>query len=187
MQKYADNCEIIISLENSKILNKMWNISYLENELRTFIFKLHNNTQEYNLVLSKFKPNVEPFCTFCLLARDPDPEHENALHLFFNCPHVEPVLNDIHYFVTGNPDEIRRTNFFGVPTFINTANQKIVLIVNAVAKKFIWDCKLRKCLPSNDTFRSRLIAKLQTYANINSNFRDTVSLSNLPIIRHIWE
>jgi Reverse transcriptase (RNA-dependent DNA polymerase) len=42
--KFAYNTETVIGLEHSKTLNKCWNVFFISNSFRTFLFKLHNNT-----------------------------------------------------------------------------------------------------------------------------------------------
>ena len=77
-----DNAEIIIGLDLSEKLNASWNISYLSNNLRTFLFKFHNNILSYNHVLTHFAEGVEPYCTFCMITRENVLERDNALHVF---------------------------------------------------------------------------------------------------------
>ena len=63
------NTETIIGLDLSEKLNAIWNISYLDNSMRTFIFKLHNNALTYDYVIAHFAENIEPYCTFCILRK----------------------------------------------------------------------------------------------------------------------
>jgi hypothetical protein len=43
--KFADNMEIVAGTTLSRHLIKLWTKTFFSNELRTFIFKFHNNTE----------------------------------------------------------------------------------------------------------------------------------------------
>jgi hypothetical protein len=92
LKKFAENTETIIILENSKILNGLWGFKSFDNSMKTFLFKLHNNTLGYNCTVSKYVRNVNKDCTFCVAADSEEETTETPLHLFFDCPYVEPVL-----------------------------------------------------------------------------------------------
>ena len=83
MVRFAANTETIIGLDLSKKLNASWNFGYLDNTLRTFIFKMHNNQLGYNHVVAHFADNIEPYCSFCLLTRNHAPARDTALHVFY--------------------------------------------------------------------------------------------------------
>jgi hypothetical protein len=91
MIKFADNTETVIGSEFSKYLNSFWNRGYFSNNFRVFIFKLHNNTLPYNMILSHFVGEVGRNCTFCDIISNPDEEDENVLHLFYSCAISERI------------------------------------------------------------------------------------------------
>ena len=41
------------NLSQSRSLGKLWTVPFFDNELKTFIFKLHNNTLGYNYTIFK--------------------------------------------------------------------------------------------------------------------------------------
>jgi hypothetical protein len=88
IRKYSDNTEIIVNGDDSKILNDLWGFNFWDNSIKTFIFKLHNNTLGYNYMVTKHVPNVNKDCTFCELNRVGEESTETPLHLFFTCPYV---------------------------------------------------------------------------------------------------
>lgn len=65
MVKFSETTETVIGLDSSKFLNGIWNRSCLSNQMRTFLFKLHNNTAGYNNAVAHFVPGHSPNCTFC--------------------------------------------------------------------------------------------------------------------------
>jgi hypothetical protein len=54
ISKFADNMDIIISGEQSAVLNSLWTKNFFSNRDRTFFFKLYNNTLGYNNAVAHF-------------------------------------------------------------------------------------------------------------------------------------
>jgi hypothetical protein len=79
--KFAECAEIVIDSTAAVEINGLWGKSYFDNNTRTFLFKLHNNTLGINArLLSHFVRNHSRICTFCALTRNPHDEDENILH-----------------------------------------------------------------------------------------------------------
>jgi hypothetical protein len=93
--KYSDNTETVINYNTACKLNAEWKTHFLSNDCRIFSYKLVNNILGYNVVTSHFVPGMDRNCTFCNLIRNPDPEDETALHLFFACRVSETLINNI--------------------------------------------------------------------------------------------
>jgi len=168
--KFTENTEIVLDLTGSKTLNGSWNISYLENDLRVFIFKLHNNTLGYNNMVARFVANIEPFCTFCTIGMNPDLEPETALHIFYACPYTEPLLN-IFNEIRRNNDVTRRIDLFFKFNDPSENNVKVLFLTAFMYKKYIWDCKLRKCLPDYAELKEYIKTEIRCIKNISTKFR----------------
>ena len=177
--RFATNTETIIGLDLSELLNACWNTSYLDNSLRTFIFKLHNNILTYNHVVAHFAENVEPYCTFCLITRNNDPERDTALHMFFSCPTTEQLNESFFAWIFGANRDIRRTEVFGIFTEENIDNNRILFIVTKISQKYIWDCKLRKSIPLLDDLRNIVKSEVQILRKISINFNDSLQSCSL--------
>jgi hypothetical protein len=54
IRKFADNMDIIITGEQSRVMNGLWTNNTFSNEEKTFLFKLHNNTLGYNNIGKNF-------------------------------------------------------------------------------------------------------------------------------------
>jgi len=175
--KFANNTETVIDLTASKLLNSCWNISYLDNDVRVFLFKLHNNTLGYNSMISRFVDNVEPYCTFCTIARDPFLENETVLHTFYTCIHSENLLGVLNT-ITGNDTAIRRNDIFLTFNEDNTNNVKVLFIVTILFKKYIWDCKLRKCLPLRPELEIFLKNEIRRMKATSKKFRTFMANSD---------
>ena len=177
--RFATNTETIIGLDLSELLNACWNISYLDNSLRTFIFKLHNNILTYNHVVAHFAENVEPYCTFCLITRNNDPERDTALHMFFSCPTTEQLNERFFAWIFGANRDIRRTEVFGIFTEENIDNNRILFIVTKISQKYIWDCKLRKSIPLLDDLKNIVKSEVQILRKISITFNDSLQSCSL--------
>jgi hypothetical protein len=136
MVKFADNMEVIIGCEMAKELNKSWTFYFYSNELRTFIFKLHNNTLPYNTILSHFVPGISRNCTFCDLMYNPVEEDETPLHLFFNCIGVEGLREEFYvWLLNDNNFTVSRNNFFIAFKLPNNFLNKALFVVTLLFKK----------------------------------------------------
>jgi hypothetical protein len=83
ISKFARNMDIIINGSQSAFLNSLWTNNYFNNNMKTFLFKFHNNTLGYNNAVAHFVRRHSPECTFCDAARDVNVNPETGLHLFF--------------------------------------------------------------------------------------------------------
>ncbi len=183
--KFASNTEVIIGLERSKILNSTWNISYLSNSLRTFLFKLRNNTLGFNNAVAHFVRGHSPNCTFCDIVNNPDPEDETPLHLFFSCTVVEQFLVDaFQWLVSDNSFTFSRQEYFtgfqrpdlnGSKNFILTTASNLII-------KFIWDSKQRFCIPNLQHLKFSLVSDFETYCSTSKKFKQLYISSGLQIL-----
>jgi hypothetical protein len=149
MIKFADNTETIINYELSKNLNKMWSNNFLSTDIRTFTFKMHNNSLPFNTILSHFVRDIERNCTFCDLTNNALEEDENILHLFYNCTTSENIRDRFFKWLTNdNTFTATRREFFGEFRKNSRFLNEILSFSGLLFKKILWDCKVRKCLPN---------------------------------------
>jgi hypothetical protein len=170
--KYAYNTETVISVECSVKLNADWTKSFYSNEMRTFIFKLHNNTLMVNTILSHIARGISRNCTFCVLARNPDPEDETVYHLFFDCPTVEVLREEFFTWLTGtNRYNLNRHGFFCCGESEKTC--ELCKILNYCLKFYIWENKKRNSMPNLIELKKFLVAEIKTMAAVNKTFWTT--------------
>jgi len=113
--KYGELTQTVIDYNGSKLLNSSWGFSYLHNNLRTFIFKLHNNILGLNSRVAHFVRGHPRTCTFCDITREPEENSERILHLFYDCRHVENLLTLFYGWILNIENRIitRREFFVG--------------------------------------------------------------------------
>ena len=80
IKKFSKNIDCTLNLKNSKTLCSLWRNSFMDNEMKTFCFKLHNNTLGYNYTVSKFTRNHNPYRTV-LFAPSPGNWKTRGKHL----------------------------------------------------------------------------------------------------------
>jgi hypothetical protein len=180
MIKFAENTEIVVNLDLSKKLNMLWTKPYFSNDTKTFIFKMHNNTIALNTVVSHFVRGVGRNCTFCDYLRNPEEEDETLLHLMYNCTPAESIRNNI--FKQIMDDElfmVHRREFFGEFNLNNNFDNEMLMTVSILMRKFFWDCKVRKIIPTLPGTKSYISGEIQTMRKISTTFDRTVAGCNL--------
>jgi hypothetical protein len=169
IMKFAYNTETVIGLDCSVKLNSDWSKTFYSNEMRTFIFKLHNNTLTVNTILSHMVRGISRNCTFCESVRNPEPVDETVFHLFFDCPTVENLRIELFIWLTGTDRyNLNRHGFF----CCGESEKKCELckVINYCLKFFVWECKKRKTVPTFEDLKKFLIAELKTMSSVDKKF-----------------
>ncbi len=102
MQTFAECTDTIIGLSLSEKINGFWGHSFSNNDVRSFLFKLHGNVLGINSRVAHFIRDHSLVCTFCRLRRREDAEDETILHLFFSCPETEEFENQFFIWAFDN-------------------------------------------------------------------------------------
>ena len=82
----------------------LWNLTFIPNKLRDFIFKFYNNRLGINTRTSHFGGHTRN-CTFCTILGN-HTHDESFIHLFFDCEVVKNIKNslDRNLFSFSNDD-----------------------------------------------------------------------------------
>ena len=183
IMKYQVNTNTVIGIDASEELNCLWNLNFLDNSTRTFCFKLHNNTLGYNYTVSKFVRHHSPLCTFCTLTYNQDDERETPYHLFYSCRHVEEIFLAYFRQILINDDYVNfsRTSYFGCFGSENSDKNLCIMVVCLLFKKYIWQCKLGKRLPSYNGITVFILGSIRNMFNSSGFFRKTWEQGNINI------
>jgi hypothetical protein len=183
MQTYADCTDTIIGLSQSEKINGFWGHSFLNNDVRSFLFKLHGNVLGINSRVAHFIRDHSPVCTFCRLRGREDAEDETILHLFFSCPETEEFKN-LFFAWAFNINEqysISRSELFHV--FVeNDFMTGTCLTKTAITKlylKYVWDSRNRQHLPNIEEAKIHLQVSLRNIANVNNKMKTYILDSGL--------
>jgi hypothetical protein len=174
INKYASSMDIVIDGNQSEFLNSLWTVNFFSNNMKTFLFKLHNNTLGYNGAVSHFVRNLSPSCTFCDLARNADDNVEKGSHLFYDCVYVANVIDYIFGKVTRIDNfEFSRREFFS--TFnrreLIPAKNMVLTYLSKFIMKSLWDCKQRFVMPNSEECWDWIREEFLILSNTNAKFR----------------
>ena len=183
IMKYQINTNTVLGINASESLNSLWSLNFLDNSTRTFCFKLHNNTLGYNYTVSKFVRNHSPLCTFCTITYNPDDERETPYHLFYSCRHVENMF--LLYFrnILTDDDHVNfsRNSYFGCLGSDSMEKNLCLRVICLLFKKYIWQCKLGKRLPSIEGVTTFILGKVRTMFDSSGFFKKTWEQGNINI------
>ena len=142
IKKYAKNTDCVINLNQSRSLGMLWTVPFFDNALKTFIFKLHNNTLGYNYTVSKFVRHHPDTCTFCDIRETDEEVREIPIHFFFQCASTEPIVENIfRWALEGEYNIMTRRDYFGGFEGDNKNRNNNLNILGITVKKYLWDCK----------------------------------------------
>jgi hypothetical protein len=171
MVKFADNTETVIKCELAGYLNKLWYNNFFSNEMRTFIFKMHNNTLAFNTIVSHFVRGIDRNCTFCDITHNAVEEDENILHLFYTCTISENIRENFFKWITNDQTfTVSRREFFGEFRHNSKFFNDFLTISGILLKKFLWDCKLRKTLPNFLNLQQFYVSEIHTMCKVSGVF-----------------
>jgi hypothetical protein len=80
---------------------------------------------------------------------------------------------------TGGGGTVSRQDFFGVPKIENVHDKQILLLVNIILKKWIWDGKLRGVLPSLVGAKKTIIDNLMVISRISRKIKRHIALGTI--------
>ena len=168
--KFADIVDIVINLEKSISLNSLWGLSIFDNSTKTFLFKLHNNQLGVNSRVAHFVRGHDKNCTFCTLSHIAEDNPESVQHLFYDCRITENILQNFFSRIFNLPTRmVSRSEFFAGFALEQNCDNKLLDVITALVKKFIWDSKLRFELPSTANliiFVCSEIKRFKTQSNL---------------------
>jgi hypothetical protein len=124
-----------------------WNQSYLNSNIRTFLFKFYNNMLGLNSRISHFNPEVNASCTFCCITRTLPAPKETMPHLFFHCTTTQSLLSRfVAKYITNL--EVNESNFFFANnTEFEYINRPLGFIFD-IFRYTVWHFKLKKEAPN---------------------------------------
>ena len=73
-----------------KKLYSLWTTSFLNNEVRSYLYKVANNLTKSNIHIHKFDKNASEFCKNCKISGTEI--REDFKHLYFDCPTTKKIL-----------------------------------------------------------------------------------------------
>jgi hypothetical protein len=180
IETYAANTETFIGLEKARKINALWGYGYLSNELKIFLFKMHNNILGLNHRVAHFA-DVAPTCTFCTLAQLNDAENEDTLHLFYSCRYTERLLGGFFEWAYNIEERyiISRSDLFTVYECQHESESRIKTLIAKIFLKYIWECKLRFTFPVLEDAKTYATEQIICMYDTSKIFRKDLADSGL--------
>ena len=154
-RKHNENLNLTLTSNDfARIYRNMKTLNY-DNKLKFFQFTINRNTIKTNYIVNKFKPEVNPECSFCHNA------DEKLNHLFWECPQTSNFIFRCTQFLYASYDgandiisKMNKQNFiFGIPTEgFNDINNYLFMLM----KKFIWNKRCFNKIPTLADFKKFL-------------------------------
>ena len=185
MFTYSECTETIINSQNSGLLNELWCKNYFGNSMKTFLFKLHNNILGINSRVAHFVRGHPNTCTFCDLQKVSLENPESITHLFFDCEIVETLLSQFYTWIFNHQRHINRSEYFIGFEMEDNNKKEILNIVNCIAKRYIWECKLRFTLPCINGLKIFFVGEYNAVMIYGRSIREKHISANL--LSHIRE
>ncbi len=124
----------------------------------------------FNNAVAHFVRGHSPYCTFCDLLQDPEPNRENALHIFYECNPVARTIDEFFKRLTDNPDfQFSRTEYFTAfeRRGYNSCRNYILTILAKLLISYVWECRNRKYIPNIENCWASISEKVATIKRTN--------------------
>ena len=159
----------------------LWNMSWICNYMRQFLFLLRNNGIMLNNRLNAIDDTVSPYCTFCKIINRDTVTRDSFLHFFRNCP-VTARLLEVWSSLFEPIQQINSPSFqalywYGVCPG-NIADNGYTLLVVDSFKYVLWKFKKRKKIPNLISFNREYFFTLSNISNMSKKVRLGISNSN---------
>jgi hypothetical protein len=158
----------------------LWNRSFLQNEMREFLFKEHNNCLGLNNRTVHFLANTNDKCSFCRIINPETTQKESFRHLFFDCPITRTALYGFIHLsrlqIQRNDPNLKNIFWYGKT---NTTECTDLLLIFEIFRYCIWKCKLRKTIPRSLDITDTVSTILGTVLKIRPKIKDKMRNNNL--------
>jgi hypothetical protein len=156
-----------------------WNVAFLDNNIREFIYKCRYNLLKTNDRLSHLLTSIDQTCFLCKCVNSNQQHRESFSHFFRKCPvishlilRVSTLLKITQLNENANFDQ---TYWFGN---IDGTLDKNILLVYDVFRYHVWTCKSQRIFPSAPMLAGRILSTFQTIFKIKPSIRKSFSNNN---------
>ena len=113
---------------------KIFRISKLRNNLRSFIFNFTAQTLYHNAMIAHFVQNHDPTCQRCEFGNLRPAPRETISHIFWDCPKISEILLDLNIIISNgtlSQEELKSVIFLGCnnPLTFNIENTNIICFI----------------------------------------------------------
>ena len=113
---------------------KVFRISKLRNNLRSFIFNFTAQTLYHNAMITHFFQNHDPTCQWCKFGNLRPAPRKTISHIFWDCPKISDILNDLNIIILNgvlSHEELKIIIFLGCnnPLTFNIETTNIICFI----------------------------------------------------------
>ena len=113
---------------------KIFRISSLRNNLRSFIFNFTSQTLYHNAMIAHFVQDHDPTCQRCEFGYLRPAPRETISHIFWDCPKISDIINDLNLIISNGVlsyEELKITIFLGCsnPLTFNIETTNIICFI----------------------------------------------------------
>jgi hypothetical protein len=151
-----------------------WNQTFLDNDLREFIFKCRFNLLRTNDRLSHINTSIDQNCFLCKCLFITTPHRETFEHLFKSCPVMSNLISGVIRKLRIDISNLTH-NFGQLYWFGNKDGEldKGTLLFFDILRYHVWCCKLRKTFPTVSMLEGNIISSLRTIFRVKPVLRRT--------------
>ncbi len=144
---------IDLDIVDEAILKASWNISFLPNGLREFIFLELNNFLKIGVRAVNYMQRVSEYCSLCRIINPDTVSRETMQHLFFHCPITTALLRGLTRTLglKHTPGTVDFSSKYWLGKLMDKFEISLFLTF-AIFRHLIWKFKLRKIIPTQPTF-----------------------------------
>jgi hypothetical protein len=171
----------IPSNESLSFILCTWNVFFLPNYLREFIFMCRNNQIRVGARAAHFLDRADGRCTFCKMVNANCITRETFNHFFFLCPITNNLLRGLT--INLGAKILKENQLFprafwygdtGVVTDADTENpiDKSLQLFYDIFRYSVWKFKLRRQLPLLDSFTHTIFEQIRLICNMRPRLRE---------------
>lgn len=161
-----------------------WNINFITNDMREFLFKLRNNQLPLNNRVHAYDPDRDFRCSFCRIIDNDTNTRENFNHLFLTCPVTNNLLKNWVRLMEPRPDinsiEFRNLYWYGISVMEDDDHSISNLsLLFDFFKYILWKFKVRRQVPNFLMFREQLHFEIRVAMKKNTHFSRQIQGYNI--------
>jgi Reverse transcriptase (RNA-dependent DNA polymerase) len=143
-----------------------WTPSWLNSDIRSFVFKFRNNVLPLANRVHNYDVNVDPRCLFCRVRDGDTATRESFAHCFFDCDTVHDIIYSLKYEFFPHqidPEKFKTAYWYGIyDESDNNLSQSINNTFWDVVRYTVYKFKTRRILPNQNMVRNSVIFTLNT-------------------------
>jgi hypothetical protein len=153
-----------------------WNLSFMQNHLREFIYQCRNNLLKVGARVAHFQPQFDSRCFFCRSLLNDTLVKETFDHIFFTCPvttrMLMSILTKLEAKIDIQSDNFLQAYWYGIVE--DKVNQSLQIFYDTF-RHSVWKFKLRRTVPTVASFHCIFFSQVRLTTWVKPTLRDDFS------------